>query len=282
MNEILLAIVRHLRVQDQLVRVAELHAAIQAQAIDVDEALQRLRDARLIRATFQGDAVVLTPDGRAAAEDDCVLALTLGMPYIVEYFSPATVHIIVRGQNQDEASGSGFFSADYAGWIVTAGHVLRNGQILRIEDHNSAIISEGPFDIIVAGETDLGAIRCACPATTTPIHIEWSRDHVRRVQDLVILGYPPFPNHNPALHHARAELHSVPKRLGTNLDSLIISSVTRPGFSGGPVLNQRGRVIGIVEQENIGEGANQQPISYFSATPAEYSRMINIPDDHDE
>ena len=56
--------------------------------------------------------------------------------------------------------------------------------------------------------------------------------------------------------------------------SLIISSVTRPGFSGGPVISGRGRVIGITEEENIGENENRHPIAFFSAVPAWYSRMV--------
>jgi len=56
-------------------------------------------------------------------------------------------------------------------------------------------------------------------------------------------------------------------------DSLIISSTTHPGCSGGPVLDFRGFAVGVIEQENTLElraGAN----AYFGATPAHYLREM--------
>jgi hypothetical protein len=87
-------------------------------------------------------------------------------------------------------------------------------------------------------------------------------------------GYPEFPLHLPALHYSRAELHAIIAKFGTPYRSYIISSVTRPGFSGGPVLSERGKVTGIVEEENIGQNENRHPNAFFSAVPAHYSRVI--------
>ncbi len=279
MNDLLLAIGQYLRTHEELVRVDELHANLAGHnQLDVDYALHVLRQADLIRSTFQGDFVQITPDGRAAVDDNAVLALALGPEYIVESSSAATVHIIVRGENQEESGGSGFFCGDYPGWIVTAAHVIRGREILRIEDQNGTVISDGPRETLIARNgVDIGAARCPSPQNTTPLQIEWNQQFIRPMGTLVVLGYPPYPYHHPALHHATAELHSRPKRLGSDLVSLIIASVTRPGFSGGPVLNERGRVIGIVEQENTLEREHQQPITYFSAIPAEYSRFITFP-----
>lgn len=278
-NDVLVAIGLYLRAHQQLVRVHDLYASLAGHSqIDVDQALHLLRQVGLIRSTLQGDSVQITPEGVAAVDDNAVLALVRGPEYIVESCSPATVHIIVRGENREESSGSGFFSGDYPGWIITAAHVLQGKEILRIEDHNGTVISAGEHETLIAGGgVDIGVARCPCPQNTTPLRIEWNSQFIRHMGTLVVLGYPPYPNHHPALHHARAELHSRPKRLGSELVSLIIASVTRPGFSGGPVLNERGRVIGVVEQENTLEREHQHPMAYFSAIPAEYSRFIAFP-----
>jgi hypothetical protein len=280
-NDLLMAIGQYLRTHEQLVRVDELHANLGGHdQLDIDYALHLLRQADLIRSTFQGDRVQITPDGRAAVDDNAVLALALGPDYIFESCSAGTVHIIVRGENREESGGSGFFCGDYPGWIVTAAHVISGREILRIEDQNGAVISDAPRETLIArNEVDIGAVRCPSPQNATALRIEWNQQFIRTMGALVVLGYPPYPGHHPALHHATAELHSKPKRLGSDLVSLIIASVTRPGFSGGPVLNERGRVIGIVEQENTLERENQHPIAYFSAIPAEYSRYVAFPNE---
>jgi V8-like Glu-specific endopeptidase len=69
---------------------------------------------------------------------------------------------------------------------------------------------------------------------------------LRPLEELLIFGYPPYPNRLPALHHSRAELHAITQDFRNERDSLIISSVTRPGSSGGPVLSERGFATGVV------------------------------------
>ena len=82
-----------------------------------------MRAQGLIDAAFENDPIRLSPAGRDAWNDDSLVELTLGMEYVATRYGPATVHIIVRGPD-GEAGGSGFFSQDYPGWIVTAAHVL--------------------------------------------------------------------------------------------------------------------------------------------------------------
>lgn len=107
-----------------------------------------------------------------------------------------------------------------------------------------------------------------------PLAIEWREDMIRPMQQLIIMGYPEYPLHHPALHRSRAELHATTAKFGVPFSSFIISSVTRPGFSGGPVISERGRVIAIVEEENIGENENRHPNAFFSAVPARYCRVV--------
>lgn len=87
---------------------------------------------------------------------------------------------------------------------------------------------------------------------------------------LLILGYPPFPNLRPALDHTTAELRAFPQAVRNERKHLVLSSTTLPGSSGGPVLSRRGRAIGVVEQENVGERSGQRPFHTFTATPAFY------------
>lgn len=281
MEELIQLITAYLngRPRGELVRLPQIYGALAGrEAVEIDEVLDLLRGQRLVRATFQGDAVQLTPDGAAAIVDGCVSEIILGQRYISDRLSPAVVHVIVVGANRDESGGSGFFCADYPGYIATAAHVVRDREILRIENHSRQVVAARPLAATVGPDSvDIALIRCDIPAGVVPIRIEWRREALRPPQDLLIFGYPPYPNRLPALHAASAELHTVTQDFRNERDSLIISSVTRPGSSGGPVLSARGFAIGIVDQENMGERLDERPVNFFTATPTRYFRDIQLP-----
>jgi S1-C subfamily serine protease len=267
------------RPREELVRLPLIYGALAGrEAVEIDEVLDLLKGQRLVRATFQGDAVQLTPDGRTAVADGCVPELILGGQYVAERLGPAVVHVVVETANQDETGGSGFFCADYPGYIATGAHVVQNRQILRIENHAREVVAQGPLTAVVGpNSVDIALIRCQQPANLVPIRIEWRREILRPLDGLLIFGYPPYPNRLPTLHHSRAELHAVTQDFRNERDSLIISSVTRPGSSGGPVLSERGFAIGIVDQENMGERLGERPINFFTATPTRYFRELQLP-----
>ncbi len=202
------------------------------------------------------------------------------MEYVAELYGAATVHITVTGANGENA-GSGFFSAEYPGWIVTAAHVLLDRQILRIEDLRHEVIASPPFDNPLLPENgtnpDLALIRCACPDQITPIRIEWRRDLIRPMDRLLVLGYPAYPHLRPDLAHISAELCQVGRDFRGDRESLVLSSATLPGSSGGPVLSRRGHAVGVVEQENMAERLGERPFHSFTATPAFYLRQLPQP-----
>ena len=207
----------------------------------------------------------------------CVPELILGERYIAERFGPAVVHVIVQTANHDETGGSGFFCSDYPGYIATGAHVVRDRQILRIVNHAREVLAQGPLPVVVGpNNLDIALIRCQQPTDLIPIRIEWRQEMLRPLEELLIFGYPPYPNRLPALHHSRAELHAITQDFRNERDSLIISSVTRPGSSGGPVLTARGFATGIVDQENMGEHLDERPISFFTATPSRYFRELQL------
>ncbi len=200
----------------------------------------------------------------------------MGLEYVCDRYSGAVVHVIVSGVN-GENSGSGFFCADYLGWIVTAAHVVRNRQILRIMNRDNNKIAEGPLDAVFADEPDLALIRCDPPAGLIPVRVEWRKEVIKPMDRLLVLGYPPIPNLLPNLDHVSAEVRQVTKDWREKWDSLVISSKTHPGSSGGPVLSHRGRAIGVVEQENSGERLGQPTIQAFTAVPTRYLLELQNP-----
>lgn len=249
------------------VRVEEVYA--QVTAIDaplIDEVIYGLSDRKLIQISLDHTTVRPQLPGKDGYEADCLPELVLGFKYICERYSAAVVHIIVRGKD-GESGASGFFSADFGDCIITASHIAKDHEVLRVEDRDGRLIAERPQGIIMEPTgPDIAVIPCPLPKGVTPPKIEWQKERIQPLDEVLVLGYPRVPNHRPALFHALAEIHSIPKEF-QGRDKIILSSVTHPGCSGGPLISGRGLVVGIVEQENIAEAA--RPIgSFFSATMA--------------
>jgi S1-C subfamily serine protease len=261
-----------------LVRLAQVYLALPGRNEgEIGAVLHRMRDQRLIEATFQNDALQLSAAGREAWNDGSIVELTLGIEYVAERYGPATVHIIVTGANGENA-GSGFFSADYPGWIVTAAHVLLEREVLRIENQLHEVVAGPPFETLLpANGLDLALIRCDCPDGVNAIRIEWRMDAIRQMDSLLVLGFPAYAGLRPGLAHITAELYYVGQNFRSERRSLVLSSATPPGSSGGPVLNRRGRAIGVVEQERIDERLGEHPSSVFTATPALYLDEVRQP-----
>lgn len=261
----------------QSVRLAQIYAAFPGRdELEIGEALHRMREQRLIDASFQNDLIRLSPTGRDAWNDASIVEQSMGMDYVRERYSASTVHIIVRGPN-GEYGGSGFFSADYPGCIVTAAHVLRNLEIVRIVDRKGETLGVPPLATMLLEGPDLALIECQCPLEINPVRIEWQSDALQAMERLLVLGYPAYPNLRPALDNIIAELRQVALDFRGERDSLVMSSATLPGSSGGPVISRRGRAIGVVEQENIAERLGEAPIHAFTATPARYLSELRDP-----
>jgi hypothetical protein len=249
------------------VRVEEVYA--QVTTIDeplIDEVIYGLSDRKLVQISLDHRTVHPRLPGKDGYEANCLPELVLGHRYIREKYSAAVVHIIVQGLD-GESGASGFFSADYEGCIITASHVAENREVLRVEDRDGRVIAERPQGTI-AGPTgpDIAVIPCPLPGGVTPLRIEWQKERIQPLDEVLVLGYPRVPNHRPALFHATAEVHSIAMDF-RGRDKIILSSVTHSGCSGGPLISERGLVVGVVEQENIADAA--RPIgSFFSATMA--------------
>jgi len=241
---------------------------------DIDEVLRAFDSKHMIRLSLNGQTAQATLAGKTAFEDGSLATLTLGTRFLIEQSRDAVVHLIVEG-TQGESGGSGFFAAEFENCVVTAAHVVRDRAVLRIEDRQGNVICRRPDGVILGPhELDIALVRCQTPVGVRPLQIEWRPEAIEPLNEVLILGYPPFPNHHPALFHASANIHAAAVDYqGKN--KLVISSVTRPGCSGAPVISAGGFVVGIVEQANTLEQLNEN-ITFFTATIARHVSEIII------
>ncbi|SRR5216683_5460851 len=168
--------------------------------------------------------------------------------------------------------------ADPEQMIITAKHVVENNELLRVLKRDGTHVELGTEPILFGPDgVDLAAIRTAIPVGIEPMRIELRDQGVVDLEPVMVLGYPPIAGHEPALIPVNAQATAGVPAYGRARSSLILQRMTTPGFSGGPVLDRRGMVIGVIREEGgLDRGANQTVFVF--GTPAHYlGEVLNPP-----
>jgi S1-C subfamily serine protease len=260
--------------QEMKIAIADLRTHLSATPEnDLDTAIGLLAAKDLIRLSLNRDSVVLCTVGKTTYEKGCVVEVCLGTRYILATYRSAIVRISVIDRDGDPAGATGFFVADFPGWLGTAGHVVEEGfEIVDVRDEAGNVVGAENLDVrrISVANIDLALVRCQIPAGVTPLRIEWDGTVARELDEVVVAGYPHISFHNPTLVVSRGEIASFPLLRSAERRSLMISRVTEPGFSGAPVIDTRGLVIGVVEQENVLTDKQGNRSIFVTATPAHH------------
>jgi S1-C subfamily serine protease len=184
------------------------------------------------------------------------------------------LHVIVRTQEGDEYGGTGFMIAEPLQGIVTAKHVLQDHELLRVEDRDGHQVCGADADIILGPEgVDLAIIRTGVPNGLVPLRVELHDQGAIDLEPVLILGYPPIAGHEPRLIPVNAQATAGVPIFGGRGYSLLLQRMTTPGFSGAPVMDKRGRVIGVVREEG-GLDRGRGAAVFVFGTPSHYLNLI--------
>jgi S1-C subfamily serine protease len=131
--------------------------------------------------------------------------------------------------------GSGFL-VDQKGLVVTNAHVINDPRGVSVEISQSLRVPATVVELDERRDIAVVAVNPLAVAGIAPLRLSGSDSTPVPIgEEVMAIGFP--------LHQGRLVTHGIVSR--TEKDSIISDVGTNPGNSGGPLLNQRGEVIGV-------------------------------------
>jgi len=203
--------------------------------------------AQLILSPGEVGVAGISVDDRAADDRGLLDSYSESVAGVVERAGPAVIHLEVRSAEAPgvpdaaQGSGSGFFiSPD--GYALTNSHVVHGAREIRaaLADGRRAhaeLIGDDP-------DTDLAVVRVHVADVA---HLELAdSDRVRAGQIAVAIGSPMGFQQTVTAGVVSGLGRSLRAQSGRAIDNIIqTDAALNPGNSGGPLIDTRGRVIGV-------------------------------------
>jgi len=224
--------------------------------------------------------------GDFARRLDCAV---YGFPCIYDTFKPSVVPIAHTSPKDADSIGTGF--AIRVDALLTAAHCIGGAKCLAIRGVSKEMLSQATYFRSKKEAVDLALVLLPGPIFADRPHLEMSQPVI--LQDVMALGYPNVPGFQTEvaaekamisnrLTAVRGAIASSPFEIFAGAELLLITARVRGGFSGGPILNDKGDYVGVVsrtpshETDTSWKKASQQydNLGYGTAIPSELVRLF--------
>jgi len=157
-------------------------------------------------------------------------------------------------------SGTGFFIT-VDGYILTCYHVVRNGDSFLILSNDDSVTEA---NLVAFDETsDLALLKAEC--VSKPVNFGRMAD-IQLGQSVFTIGFPSPEVQGPSPKVTKGVVSSLTGLQG-DVKTLQIDAAIQPGNSGGPLMTESGRVVGIVNAQ-----ANEV---FYSAVTGSLPQNVN-------
>jgi S1-C subfamily serine protease len=153
--------------------------------------------------------------------------------------------------NDGDGIGTGFLIG--SNLVATARHVVEQMPNFDVQSEDGTSFQHTTLTMHENPNVDLAVVTLQQPSPVPPFRLTPSCD---LLDPVVVFGFPPIPRTNDAyLVVNRGEVSAMPTLYSDNQQIIIVSCLLRGGYSGGPVVDRRARVVGIVSQQLFREVA---------------------------
>lgn len=135
---------------------------------------------------------------------------------------------------ESDSSGTGFYVSS-SGIILTNAHVVEGCTLIDVGGHEAKILE-------VSNDFDLALLSSQIDENTP--YATFSPSPAELNSDVTVVGYP-LTGILGGLNVTRGAVSSL-KGIGGDIANMQISAPVQPGNSGGPIVNEKGQVVGVV------------------------------------
>lgn len=167
-----------------------------------------------------------------------------GFSFLQEKLKDNVVHITGHGKDGRIGNGTGFLVNSKT--VLTCKHVMQD-----MEPDEVICISgkEYTYSTDVHESLDIALLHLSEAVSGISTFPAFNDADV--LDEVLTMGYPPIPGSaHDYLLSQKGEVNSVVYDYLSKANNLVLSSVTRPGNSGGPVISKNGYLVGMVTQYN--------------------------------
>jgi len=156
------------------------------------------------------------------------------------------------------ASGSGFFVSNN-GDIITNHHVIEGCNVVKVNFKGSAVEAK---TLAIDKVNDIAILK----ANIKPDKVySVSNEDVSLLEDVIVAGYPLGKKVSSAIKTHKGVVTSL-AGAGDNYSNFQTDATINQGNSGGPIMNQKGNVVGIAVQTWVEEGVQGVHFGIKSST----------------
>ena len=207
-------------------------------------------------------------------DNDLLYNHLFGFRYVIEKYQQSVVKIEVLSSEGDYSIGTGWLldiirpDTQRIRFVLTNDHVIAECKSFKVLTKDEILIPHYEIERFQEREgIDMAIIRVDKDPQVPDFNLTSPQGIL---DEIITIGYPSIPNSREAYQVVhKGEINSYVKDY-SNQDLLIISARTSPGHSGSPVLDEMGRVVGMVARELFEKDAFIQKgiTPYFACLPA--------------